>query len=283
MPVSFPPIIQQHLPAASLDVLSFLNFHYPSFAPSETWKWQVKNFVSNLAPTIEDEAKATQLALPPKTVLADLVQLINTQGGHSIICAHLEDHLEMWRYPLWLVQFWAEVSRQQSIQEKWQQAVTNLENMLKAKGQYGEYRKVKTMLSRLPWTGTLRNASTHISMNQLAIYFTTDWLSDDHELAMLDVLMEDLSRAGCSNEYLLKNTAFSLLLKSAFGHQSEYHSSPAFEWLRRRGEDLASGPKKFLVTIVNKENIHWTAVVLDFESEDILYGDSYNNPMPTNL
>jgi len=57
MPVSFPPIIQQHFPAASLDVLSFLNFRYPSFAPSETWKWQVKNFVSNLAPTIKDEAE----------------------------------------------------------------------------------------------------------------------------------------------------------------------------------------------------------------------------------
>jgi len=42
MPVSFPPIIQQHFPAASLDVLSFLNFRYPSFAPSETRKWQVK-------------------------------------------------------------------------------------------------------------------------------------------------------------------------------------------------------------------------------------------------
>ena len=114
---------------------------------------------------------------------------------------------------------------------------------------------------------------------------TEEWLTNDHELMMLDILKQDLVTANCTNSdnVFIENTAFLTLLTVASCNQQDYNSSKAYEWIRTWGRDLASGQNHYLATIINQDNVHWTVLLLDFKTGTILFGDSYRNSMPLDL
>lgn len=67
-----------------------------------------------------------------------------------------------------------------------------------------------------------------------------EWLSDDHEQLMLELLKIDLQNEG-QHDVLVDHTAFMLLLTATYEDQSNYTSSRHYTWLRMHGEDLATG------------------------------------------
>ena len=221
------------------------------------------------------------MAVPPESIIQALWELIRNKADtvKSIVCQH-EPRAGGHRYPLHLVFNWKEVMRQCHIQERWQKAVTNLCRNLDNNPIYVQ---VNSILPHLPWTGNLTGFTNTIDIHQLSAFLTDEWLTDDHELIMLDILKQDLAAADCADNVFIKNTAFLTLLTVASQNQHEYNSSQAYEWIRNRGRDLASGQKRYLATIVNQDNIHWTALLLDFETGAILFGDSYGKSMPPDL
>jgi hypothetical protein len=119
-------------------------------------------------------------------------------------------------------------------------------------------------------------------MHHLSVYLSQEWLTDDHELLMLKVLEEDLHEVG-RDDCIIENTTFSLLLGNAFNKHDNYTLDRNFVWLRRKGRELAAGQKQYLATIININDVHWAALVINFEEHEILFGDSYQNPIPSRL
>ena len=197
----------------------------------------------------------------------------------SIVCQH-EPLVGGHRYPLHLVFYWKEVMHQYHIQERWQKAVMNLccnldDNPI--------YVQANSILPHLPWTGNLTGFTNTIDIHQLSAFLTDEWLTDDYELMMLDILKQDLAAANCDDNVFIENTAFLTLLTVACQNQQEYNSSQAYKWIWNCGRDLVSGQKRYLATIVYQDNIHWTALLLDFKTGVILFGDSYGKSMPPGM
>lgn len=84
-----------------------------------------------------------------------------------------------------------------------------------------------------------------------------EWLSDEHELLLLNLLQEDLHE---SNRYdtFIEDTAFILLLTGTYNDQQQYPIDKQYQWLRNRGTSLAEGHMKSLATIVNQNGNHWS-------------------------
>jgi hypothetical protein len=282
MPYNFPSNLQKFLPSKTLSVPAFITFAFPSKgAPCPPKFMRVEKFYSELPPTTEDASQVANLAVPPESIIEALCQLIrnNAVTIKSIVCQHnaLAGHQ---RYPIHLAFYWKEVMHQYKIQERWQKAVTNLYRNLDNNPIYAQ---ANAILPHLAWTRNLTGFINSIDIHQLSAFLTDEWLTDDHELMMLDILKQDLATANCADNVFIENTAFLTLLTVACRNQQEYNSSQAYEWIRTRGRELASGQKRYLATIVNQDNVHWTALLLDFKTGAILFGDSYGKSMPPDL
>ena len=118
-------------------------------------------------------------------------------------------------------------------------------------------------LSYLPWSGYVQGLESNIETHILSAFFTTEWLSNDHEGLMLELLKIDLRNAG-QYDIFVEHTAFMLLLTAACADQKNYALDRHYAWLRKRGEDLATGRKSLLATIINKNGNHWVGMVINF-------------------
>jgi hypothetical protein len=107
------------------------------------------------------------------------------------------------------------------MQESWRKAVQNLETQMAGSQDSLVLHKAFNSLAYILWTGQLQGLHDPIELHQLSVYFTRDWLTDDHELIMLDVLKEDLSRRG-ENTCFVENTAFITLLSAAYQNKEGY-------------------------------------------------------------
>ena len=94
------------------------------------------------------------------------------------------------------------------------------------------YAQANAILLHLPWTGNLTGFTNTIDIHQLSAFLTDEWLTDDHELIMLDILKQDLATANCSDNVFIENMAFLTLLTVACHNQQDYNSSQAKKWIQ---------------------------------------------------
>ena len=90
-------------------------------------------------------------------------------------------------------------------------------------------------------------------------------------------------RGGRPGQHFVKNTAFSLLLKAAKADQQNYPIKKHYQWLREKGKALAGGQKTHLATIVNIDDSHWVAVIINSQNKQIYFGDSFRRTIPNDL
>jgi hypothetical protein len=53
--------------------------------------------------------------------------------------------------------------------------------------------------------------------------------------------------------------------------------------MRKQGEDLVSHQKQCLAMVANQDSIHWVALIVDFETQELLYGDSFRHPISVEM
>ena len=285
-----PPNIQKHFPPTTLSVHQFLTINLPPCATITTQLMRTQKYYSNLLPTSDNVTvdEIISLLSPPDDILANLrhsVLQTRTQSDviKSIQCPHSMTAGGQ-RYPLWLVSFWVQLSSVRQIQKNWKTAVQNLETQMARNQDDLLLLKAFNSLAYVPWTGYLEGFQVHstIKLDQLSVYFTRDWLTDDHILVMLDTLKEDLVTTGGDN-YFIENTAFMTLLSGAYHNKDKYQTEHLYGWMRKRGEDLAGGQKRYLATVANRDNVHWVALVVDFVTQELLYGDSFGHPISESM
>ncbi|KAF8133473.1 hypothetical protein K438DRAFT_1451162, partial [Mycena galopus ATCC 62051] len=127
----------------------------------------------------------------------------------------------------------------------------------------------------LPWDGNLKGFKDG-TVDNLALWFTRDWLKTEHEDQMLELLASDLglsdrSTSSISPTYLVR------ALARAYSNPETYRSAQQFRWLRRLGQSFATKARNRLGTIANENENHWVALTIDCEKHLIGYGNGFGN------
>jgi hypothetical protein len=274
------PALEQYLPDKRLTILTFLAFELPAATPAAPGFVRRELFVSKLPPNSENFHEISSLRTPPANIVRSLEDLVKNPSINSIQCPH-EASADGKHFPISTVLYWARVIAIREIQTRWRHAVDRLQAKMDEDVDSVLLKAAFQALSYVPWSGHVPlNNVVHI--HHLSAFFTTEWLTDKHELLMLDLLKEDLQQEGQYN-ILVENTAFSLLLKATNSDQQFYPTKKHYKWLRDKGEALKKGEYTHLATIVNINEVHWVAVIIDTQNRQILYGDPLRNTIPNDL
>ncbi|KAF8155130.1 hypothetical protein K438DRAFT_1622113 [Mycena galopus ATCC 62051] len=145
--------------------------------------------------------------------------------------------------------------------------------------------RIKTALEaleRLHWGGDVKGLKSGSSINELALWFTRDWLKTDHEDQMLELLASDLGIKDASTS-CIKDTSFVRIPAQAYSDPETYRTARHFRWLRRLGTSFATKDRNRLGTIANQNDNHWVALTIDCEKKIVGYGDGFGKDAPTSL
>ena len=279
---SLPPDIQQHLPDRRMPVLAFLAIRLPKVINTNHFI-QPEKYISSSPPNLDDIKEMLGFPIPSPDVVNALQHLIQKpeQNVGSILCPHVTTAGGK-RFPSTVVLCWARLLEICNVQSKWENAVRNLQMWMTWEPESALAQRAFQVLTNLPWSNYLNGIEEKIETHILSAFLTTEWLSNDHEQLMLELLKMDLQNNG-QHDVLVDHTAFALLLTAAYEDRGNYTSNQHYAWLRKRGEDLATGQKSSLVTIVNQNSNHWIGTIIDFKARRTLYGDSMKVPISTNL
>jgi hypothetical protein len=278
--IGLPQHVLQSLPGDNISITSFLAWSLPPCTSINARFTRVEKFLSPLTPNVESEEKLNDILAihgPPDSVVNILAQRIQDPSIKSIQCPHLANAGGK-QFPLWIVAFWKRLLFMRDVQTKWCAAHHELTTQLMLKPKDHLLSCVLDTFSHIPWTGQLHLFQNSINIHKLSVFLSKEWLNDDHLLVMLDLLQEDIT-AELQNQVFIENTHFMNILTAAYRERNEYTSERSFRWVRERGQQLAAGEKTHLATVVNKSNVHWVALIIDFTHGQILYGDSSGQPI----
>lgn len=270
------------LPSPSLSVLEFLEFGLPLISSSKVLA--PAKFFSNLDPAIMGTDLLRGMVVPSDETVVALAEVCKSavkSGAKSVLSLHIQSAPDK-RLPLWVIPYWTEVS---SLRKTWRTPWIVAEDYLstrqqrwKGKNATASHRiidEVYDALSTLPWAGKLKGFSNDDPIYTLSTYATHHWLSDAHEDQMLDLLRTEIKFDSTRRSVIIENLEFSNMLDKAYDERgTNYETSRRFEHLRQLGISLGSGTYKQLAYLMNVNNNHWVAAVLDFDESRILYGDS---------
>ncbi|KAF6746487.1 hypothetical protein DFP72DRAFT_823076 [Ephemerocybe angulata] len=143
------------------------------------------------------------------------------------------------------------------------------------------YARALGMFPSLPWTGRILGVFATDTLDTLALFLSDDWLSDNHMHYILENYSREIFDSNPRSTIHLEGSFIKLLEKAQAAQRA--HSGSVVEtedrWLRNLGEELSSGISDCLGFVINLDNTHWVACVLDFRAAEILYGDSFQQPI----
>jgi len=276
-------VIASILPYETLSVRELLACILPPYVP-HTRFMRVEKYLSTQVPNSDNTNEIVALHPPPLDFIKALLNSLATRPEiQSILCPHSPASGAQ-RYPLWTVTYWNDLSSVKETQSTWQSTLACLDDrMLQTDIQEQEnehqllWRSLETALG-LSSTGSITTGNgVAVATQCLAGFFTTEWLSDEHESMMLDLLREDVKKEE-STDVVIETVWFIGLLMRAHADQENYGKN-GYLWLVERGEDTSHHGAR-LVTIANKNGNHWVALIIDFGNRAIWYGDSVGNPIP---
>ncbi|KAJ7744391.1 hypothetical protein B0H16DRAFT_1322159, partial [Mycena metata] len=197
----------------------------------------------------------------------------------SIVLVHSPAHRgQNGRYPPWLATIWSSMERVREARTLWRTAAAQvnkrLENPATSSAASERARAAIKALDSLPWNGTVKGFKAGGYIEDLAHWFTTDWLRSDHEDQMLELLASDLGLSD-GNTSSIETTFFISILAQAYSDPERYRTARQFRWLRRLGASLATKDRLRVGTIGNKNENHWITLTIDGEKKAVGYGDGF--------
>ncbi|KAF8238064.1 hypothetical protein L208DRAFT_1155032, partial [Tricholoma matsutake] len=125
--------------------------------------------------------------------------------------------------------------------------------------------------------GMIHGFSAKVGTHYLVTYAMHDWLTDEHETQMLDLLRWEVLRERMGDRVEIESIFFLEKLKDAFHNQKDYTTGVQHRWVRGEGQALGTSAQEQLVLLANVRGDHWVALILDFQQDVIWYGDSLGN------
>jgi hypothetical protein len=274
-------IQKEILPDKDLSVLDILKFHLPAAARSINGSFNhSQKFLSTLTPMVTNIEEIRTIPTPPLDVLNELVKLPELLSSQSVLCLHAPGFVTE-RLPMWTLSYWVQVFHLRPLKKKWLDAEESLQKQGHSKQRTDDTQalvsQVQNTLACISWAADIKGFSASISTVHLATYLTQEWFTDEHENQMLYLLRQKVSRERREDGIDVCDTFFMeklINLQQDEDGPNRYATGANYAWLREKGQELATGVMDMLVTIANIESNHWVAVVIDFKSSYILYGDS---------
>ncbi|KAF4615755.1 hypothetical protein D9613_012424 [Agrocybe pediades] len=266
------------LPNESLSISEFLDYPLPLTTGAQI---EIKQYLSPLPPTITSAKDISQISLPPDSSLQGLASAATGSDfgySKSILCLHAPGQQDA-RLPLWAITYWVQVSLLRPIHTKWNLAKKKLEDLrhiypLANGGGEDLFSRVEGMLGLIGWSEKVQQPlGGGVTTKCLLPYFTKQWLTDEQENQMLHILQKQVAQDIEGSHIYIAETFFFENVKRAYTAAAKYPTDSAKGWLRERGQELACSSGT-LATLVNINNNHWVAVVVDFHTSKIRYGDS---------
>jgi hypothetical protein len=269
------------LPDKNMSIIEFLRITIlPLTIPLSTKFGKIDDYFAKDDPDPIDIQQIQQAGLPPANILKSL-HMIPTEKFSTIKSIKVPHLPASPHFPMWILSYWINLSEVHQLQLQWRDAEAALQKNCEAqKGKPSPLAPLVTnvyaVLAGLPWNGQL--SGRKIPITTLSAYMTTEWLSDEHESQMLELLRQDLLRTALNSEVEVEEIHFIPLLCNAYSNRSQYPMDRHWTWLREKGHAIATpmGVRRQgqAVALSNVGGNHWVAIVLDFEKATIQYGDS---------
>ncbi|PPR06353.1 hypothetical protein CVT26_004627 [Gymnopilus dilepis] len=290
MSPAIPPEIQtQILPSQDLSILELLKFPLPIIQKSLRHQLQPQDFFSTLKPTTFEIDTIRAAPVLPLSLLKQLEASIDLQQVSSILCPHAPSLVGA-QLPTWVLAFWIEAARIWPVKSEWILAEEKLDARKKNGKRTGQTIGLVTCvfdaLASLSWADKVKGFPGLVDIDILATYTTNNWLKDEHENQMLQLLECELTRTRNDEGVRIADTFLITKLMEIYGrpdHNDHYLSAPNLAWLRNLGQELGNGVLDKLATIINIGQNHWVAVIVDFQCAEILHGDSLSGTIPAEL
>ncbi|KAJ7752973.1 hypothetical protein B0H16DRAFT_1418844 [Mycena metata] len=268
------------IPAGDLPVSALIKLELPPQRTSSIFTHPT-DYLSELAPTITT-FNVTEIVVPPSHVVKALGRAILLDPElQSIVLVHspAQGGKDI-RYPLWFATIWSLMERVREARTLWRPAVQQVTEMIKksttSESAAQHARAAIEALDMLPWDGSVKGFRTGGTVDDLARWFTKDWLRSDHEDQMLEILASDLGLTD-SSTLSIRNSFFVNSLAQAYDAPEAYRAGEKHQWLRKIGQALATKDRTRLGTITNKNENHWVALAIDCEKESVGYGDGFGD------
>ena len=170
-----PDYVRNNLPSPNVSINEFLAIFLPPCTSVTVRLMRVEKYLSEQPPNIHNVNNVSELLPPPAEVVLALKRRLRDQNGSitSVICPHLPTSGGA-RYPLWIIEFWAELSMVCDIQENWKRAASQLEAKFRAAPKNHLLQCVVKTLAHLPWTGNILGYRNTIDLCELWVYFTQE-------------------------------------------------------------------------------------------------------------
>jgi hypothetical protein len=249
------------LPNPTLSILNFLEFPLPP-SPAAISKPHLlppaSAYFSSEQPNIEDPQTIRMIPLSPSEIVSSLLPHVtvllaehtkSTNLKLSVICAHIDSITTARRLPLWTITYWTEVLHlQTTIRRPW----ADTERVLQHRSQFKKrvnnqdsrnlIEQAYTMLGLLQWSGFVLGFENRETITHLTAYMTQEWLSDIHEIQMLELLRSTIHQRKGTIEVEIEGPYFYRYLKSAVeAGDSRYRDAASFARAHSLGEALQSG------------------------------------------
>lgn len=274
--LEIPPEVQQKiLPDESLSILDFLQFPLPAVARSPIN--DCRKYLSSRLPTITSVDQIQTVPTPSLDVIKELARSPDITLYRSILCPHAPGLLDE-GLPMWIISYWMQIADIRPLKTRWAGAEQSLQALKNSKASTtntkGLMIETYNALACTSWSGVIKGFPASITTDHLSHYLTKDWLTDEHENQMLYLLQQEAWRKRPSDGIEVVDTFFMEKLSEIYKEEDNYATKSAYAWIRKIGQDLATGVQQTLVTIANINKNHWVAIVVDFERSKIRYADS---------
>lgn len=270
----------QAFPKPSTTVSDLMDLPLPPIMTSYTRRLGL-HWLSSENPNLISLEDIRSIPVPPTAVVWRHAQqaVDAAQRGvvSSVDCSHANKNANE-RAPLWILTFWLKVHDiYAGGLQQWKDAIRFL-GQQRIRGQGKKKKEVISSVldsfQRLLWDDAVHGFDRDCEpIAVIAQYASTEWMSSTHIQQMLELIQQSL---GSHCDSVVADVWFTAMLHQFYqGREANiYASSKNGRFFRDLGEELASGKKKRVGGIANIDNSHWVAFVLDFETSELLYGDS---------
>jgi len=278
------------LPDATLSILDFLQFSFPAPVSSSSVASaiNVDKHLSSLPPNVLNAQAIRSAPMLPISVIEHLLGSPRLSASQSILCVPVHSTIGEQRLPRWVLTYWNEITRLRPLRSRWTDAEDQLQALRKHKARSENTAalvgRAYNALASTSWSANIKGFSASIPTYHLSTYLTRQWLSDEHENQMLDLLRHEVNHKQKGDEVDVGDVFFLQRLSRLHREGvTEYISNKSYEWLHRKGQEFGTGVYEKFVTISNIEENHWVAIVVDFKLSMILYGDSMGGMIDDDL
>lgn len=279
------PTERSLLPSPLLPVIHLLDFSTPPIVPSLPGINVESIFSHNRATHTSSEC----LRLPVPS--HDILQVLSSCAGQAMLDGKVSvqhwDNIDIF-LPFDALGTWALIVEVDTAKKAWQKALTWLDQQQGIPTQF--IARVLKLLGTVPWNNYVKGLGSGLSIMDMAVFLSQDWLSDAHLDSMLSAtrfLRRDTLSHITPRTEIIQSDFMAHILASPSLETSPIacdYVKKAPKSVQRLGSLISeSSPNIRVATISFSPPGHWACLIIDCRAGTIGWGDSAGRVAPAGL